>query len=268
MVARGAECTFLRDILAHFDRSPRTALFLHLPELPADGPLNRALDAVLDETTRLGVTVEEAERAMLCSDLSPSAYYERAFSAKRRKELRRLKKRLSECGELTFERLSDSEKLERWVDEFLALEAAGWKGDAGSALACASETKTLFRSAMMGAAAAGKLERLAFRLDGKPIAMLANFVSPPGAFSFKTAFDEDYARFSPGLLLQIENLDLLNRSDVKWADSCAVEGHSMIERIWGDKRRMVSRNIAIGGKLRRAIFSGLMAYETRSKGAE
>ena len=28
-------------------------------------------------------------------------------------------------------------------------------------------------------------------------------ISPPGAFSFKTAFDERYARFSPGVLLQL-----------------------------------------------------------------
>jgi len=92
-----------------------------------------------------------------------------------------------------------------------------------------------------------------------------NLVTPPGAYSFKTAFDEDYARFSPGMLLQLENLTLIERPDIYWADSCAVEGHPMIERLWRDKRRMVSRNIAIGGPLRRAVFRLLMAYETRTR---
>ena len=115
----------------------------------------------------------------------------------------------------------------------------------------------------MGAAKAGRLERLALRLDGKPIAMLANFNAPPALFSFKTSFDEDYASYSPGLLLQIENLDMLKREEIHFADSCASEGHSMIERIWREKRSMSSRNIAIGGGLRRFISAQLMAYETR-----
>lgn len=97
--------------------------------------------------------------------------------------------------------------------------------------------------------------------------MLSNFITPPGAYSFKTAFDEGYARFSPGMLLQLENLALLERPGVAWADSCPVEGHPMIERLWRDRRRLVSRNIAIGRPMRRAAFRLLMAYETRSRNA-
>ncbi|HSF12608.1 MAG TPA: GNAT family N-acetyltransferase, partial [Erythrobacter sp.] len=137
----------------------------------------------------------------------------------------------------------------------------------GSALASAPDTRAFFAETLAGAAAAGRLERLALRLDGRAIAMLANFITAPGAYSFKTAFDEDYARFSPGMLLQLENLALLERPGVQWADSCAVEGHPMIERLWRDKRRMVSRNIAIGGPMRRAAFRLLKAYETRRRGA-
>jgi hypothetical protein len=39
----------------------------------------------------------------------------------------------------------------------------------------------------------------------------------------------------------------------------------MIERLWRDRRRIVSRNIAIGGPLRRAAFRLLMAWETRPR---
>ena len=78
---------------------------------------------------------------------------------------------------------------------------------------------------------------------------------------------ETYARFSPGLLLQLENLSLLERGDIEWADSCAAPGHSMIERIWREKRRITTRNVAIGGAIRRAAFRALMAYEMRGKDA-
>ena len=265
LVKTGLEDEFWRALLGHFDHYARRALFLHLPLLPAVGPLEAALARVLHEQARAQYTVGEESRALLTGETSAAAYLEAAMSTKKRKELRRQHARLAEEGTLAFERVEGSEGLAEWTAEFLALEAAGWKGAAGSALASAPDTRALFEQSLAGAAAAGRLERLALRLDGRAIAMLVNFITPPGSYSFKTAFDEDYARFSPGMLLQLENLALLERPDLHWADSCAAEGHPMIERLWRDKRRVVSRNIAIGGPLRRAAFRLLMAYETRPR---
>ena len=122
-------------------------------------------------------------------------------------------------------------------------------------------TATLFREALKGAAARGRLERLAIRLDGRPLAMLATFLCPPGAFSFKTAFDESFARFSPGVLLQRENLHLLARTDIEWTDSCAAMDHPMIDHFWRERRVVARHNIAIGGKARRLLFRALAARE-------
>lgn len=265
LVMKGFENAFWRAVLSHFDRHSDRALFLHLPQMPADGPINAALDDVLAQAGRRNFIVDSGERAMLASDASPSEYLAASMSAKKRKELRRQRSRLSEMGELSVERSLNGDGLAAWIAQFLALEAAGWKGEAGSALASADTTRNFFEETLTQAAEADRLERLSLMLDGKPIAMLANFVTPPGIFSFKTTFDEAYARFSPGLLLQIENLDLLARGDIAWADSCAAQGHSMIERIWREKRRFVSRNIAIGGPLRRLAFHALMKYETRGR---
>lgn len=265
LVAAGHEEAFWRDLLAHFDRRPARALFLHLPLLPAGGPLDEALERVLAASPRPHYIAAREARAMLAGETTAAAYLEGAMSAKKRKELRRQHNRLAEEGALAFERVEDDTGVTAWTAEFLALEAAGWKGKAGSALASSPDTRVMFEQALAGAAAAGRLERLALRLDGRAIAMLANFVTPPGAYSYKTAFDEAYARFSPGMLLQLENLALLERAGFGWADSCAVEGHPMIERLWRGQRRMVSRNIAIGGPLRRALFRLIRAYETRPR---
>lgn len=191
---------------------------------------------------------------MLASDLSPEAYLEASLSGKKRKELRRQARRLSEEGELAFERRTDAQDLGRWCDRFLALEAAGWKGKAGSALACSPATEAMFRESLAGAARLGRLERLTLTLDGRPLAMLATFLSAPGAFSYKTAFDERYARFSPGVLLQRENLAMLEREDIAWSDSCASADHPMIDHFWRERRRIGSLSIAIGGRLRRFAF--------------
>lgn len=265
LVANGCEKGFWRALLKELDGTPGPALFLHLPALPERGHLNQALDTVLSARSRPSAIVERKSRAMLASSLNSEDYLAKAMSAKKRKELRRQHKRLSELGNLTFERLEDTTCLDPWIEQFLTLEAAGWKGEAGSALKDNTATYAFFADTLSAAANEGKLERLALRLDGKPIAMLANFLTAPGAYSFKTAFDEDYSRFSPGLLLQLENLDLLGRQGIAWTDSCAVEGHSMIERIWREKRSFISRNIAIGGSLRRLTARALMAYETRER---
>ncbi|TNE33336.1 MAG: GNAT family N-acetyltransferase [Alphaproteobacteria bacterium] len=265
LVRRGHALGFWRTLLATLDEEPGGALFLHLPQLNETGPINRALEVVLASQDRAAGIVHRSERALLQSNLGPEAYFEASLSAKKRKELRRQERRLGEEGCLTFERQHGSANLDHWIGEFLGLEASGWKGAEGSALASATASARLFNEALTGAAHAGKLERLTLRLGGKPIAMLANFLTPPGAFSFKTAFDERYARFSPGVLLQQRNLELLSRSDIAWCDSCAAEGHPMIERIWREKHAIISRSIAIGGSLRRRLFEPILRAETKKE---
>lgn len=265
LVAQGFERAFWRELFAWCDARPGAALFLHLSQMPAEGALHEALRQVLAEQGREARTVLREDRALLRSDLSPEAYLDESLSSKKRKELRRQHRRLAEQGALSVERTAGTEALADWTDEFLALEEAGWKGEQGSALVCDPYTAALFRSALEGAAARGRLERLAIRLDGKPLAMLATFLAPPGAFSFKTAFDEAFARFSPGVLLQRENLELLARPGIDWTDSCAAMDHPMIDHFWRERRTVARHNIAIGGKARRLLFRALATRESGSK---
>ena len=261
LVAAGHEHAFWRALLGWADRNAGRALFLHLGHIPLAGPLYDALHAVLAEQDRAHALVHREERALLSSDLSPAAYLEGSLSGRKRKELRRQHARLSELGTLAVERQSDATGLDAWIEAFLALEAAGWKGDASSALASAPETTRLFRNSLRQAAEAGRLLRLALTLDGAPLAMLASFLAPPGAFSFKTAFDERYARFSPGVLLQLENLSLLEHPGIRWTDSCAAADHPMIDHIWRERRAIGRISIAIGGPVRRWLFDRLVRAE-------
>ena len=248
-------------LLDHLDRQGPGPLFLHLAAMPLEGPLHHALTTVAGDERRAFGLVHREERALLASHLGPEAYLEAALNGKKRKELRRQFARLSEQGQLAVERQDGAAGLTQWIARFLTLEAAGWKGKAGSALACAPATQALFREALEGAAARGRLERLALTLDDQPIAMLATFLTSPGAFSYKTAFDEQLARFSPGVLLQRENLALLERDGIAWCDSCAAADHPMIDHLWRERRAIGRISIAIGGRLRRTAFSLLLAAE-------
>ena len=261
LVRLGYEKEFWNTLLPVLDQNSGQALFAHFNCLSVDGPLVAALEAVCRAENRRCALVHREERALLHGDMTPEAYLEGAVRSKKRKELRRQKNRLAEEGALTFTRYSDATDLTEWINDFLALERAGWKGANGSALDCSIQTRSLFSNALKGAAENRRLERLELRLDGKPLAMLVNFLCAPGAFGFKTAFDEDYSRFSPGVLLQIENLALLQRNDVAYCDSCASEGHPMIDSLWTGRRAIGRYSVAIGGSGRRAIFGALLKAE-------
>ena len=265
LVRDGAEADFWALLLQRLDTHPEGAMFLHLTGMHLDGPVGAALEAVCRASSRRFALFHREERALLQHGQTPEVYLASHMRGKKRKELRRQYNRLAELGELEFQRTDGCSHLDLWVDAFLALEKRGWKGANGSALACNASTEALFRKALHGAVREGKLELLSLRLDGRAIAMLVNFLTPPGAFSFKTAFDEDYARFSPGVLLQIENLKLLNRTDIDWCDSCAAQDHPMIDSIWAGRRAIGRYSIAIGGPVRRAAFALLLMAE-KAKG--
>ena len=125
--------------------------------------------------------------------------------------------------------------------------------DAVEALRRASpDTEGFFRDAVAEAFAHGRLEFRRMDLDGAPVAMLINFVASPGSFSFKTAFDEAYARYSPGVLIQLDNLASTSRAGVEWMDSCAAQNHPMIDSLWGERRAVVRVSVPLSGWARRA----------------
>jgi hypothetical protein len=247
--------------LTELDAHNNPSLFLHLTGIPITDLVAAGLEAVCAEERRRYALVMSEERALLERGLGREDYLAAHVRGKKRKELRRQHKRLAEEGTLAFSRRERDDGLDQWICEFLDLEQRGWKGANGSALACSDDTRALFDAVLHGAAAAGRLERLDLRLDGRPIAMLVNFLTPPGAFSFKTAFDEDYARFSPGVLLQIENLALLERENIQWCDSCAAQDHPMIDSLWGGRRAIGRYSVAIGGRTKRAAFAALLTAE-------
>ena len=261
LVRAGFETLFWSILLGWCDAAPWARTLLHVPRLTENGPLHRALVQTAQTRGGEAEVVHREERALLESTSSPEEYWESAVRAKKRKELRRQANRLAELGIVHLRRWQPGDAIDPWIDAFLALEARGWKGRAGSALASHSETQAWFRAILAGAAAAGRLDMRALDLDDRPLAMLINFLCPPGGFSFKTAFDEDYARFSPGVLLQQANLDLLDDTRINWVDSCAAPGHPMIDSVWRERRALIWVNVGLSGPSDRLRFALLTRAE-------
>jgi len=270
LVRAGFESLFWSILLGWCDAAPWARTLVHVSRLTEDGPLHRALVNVARTRGGEAEVVHREERALLESDLSPEDYWDAAVRAKKRKELRRQANRLAEQGAVAFRHWQPGEAVDPWIDAFLDLEARGWKGRAKSALASQSDTQAWFRAILIAAGDAGRLDMRALDLDGRPLAMLVNFLCPPGGFSFKTAFDEDYARFSPGVLLQQANLDLLGDPQIDWVDSCAAPGHPMIDSVWRERRALVWVNVPLssaGDRFRFAMLTKTERLWRRWKGA-
>jgi len=256
LVAAGEERAFWTATVAALDAAPWAPGLLHLRRLAEGGPVHRGLAGA--------AVVHRRQRAFLSSELGPQAYYEQAVRAKKRKELRRQRNRLAELGRLEARLLDDRDQLGEWCDAFLALEQAGWKGRVGTALAAAPAAEAFFREALAGAWDSGRLQFRRLDLDGRPIAMLVNFLSAPGSFSFKTAFDEDYAQYSPGVLIQLDNLAILDDPAIAWMDSCAAQDHPMIDGLWTERRSIVRATVRLKGARRSAIWAVCRALELGS----
>jgi hypothetical protein len=68
-----------------------------------------------------------------------------------------------------------------------------------------------------------------------------------GSYAFRTAYDEHYAKYSPGLLLELETMRQIEaHREVRWMDSCAAPRHPLLTRIWRE-RRMVRRSLFSNG---------------------
>ena len=130
----------------------------------------------------------------------------------------------------------------------MRLEAAGWKGREGVAASSRASDSDFLCQMAQGAARHGRLQMLALRLDQKPVALKLNLMTGEGSFAFKIAFDESFARFSPGVQLELDNVERAHRlPELRWMDSCAAPNRFMINHLWPDRREMQTIFFATGG---------------------
>lgn len=217
-------------------RGETSAALFEWRGLRGDGPVRHALTDTMNRLGFEGFRERSHTRALFRPAATADDYLARALPGKKRKELRRQARRLAELGTLTHDELAQGGDLEPWLDEFIALEDRGWKGRTGTALRRDPAALAVFRDTARGAFACGRWMTLALRLDGRAIAMKCNLRAGAGAVAFKIAYDEAHARFSPGVLLELEQLRRLHLPGAPaWMDSGAAPDHPMIDHLWRDR---------------------------------
>jgi CelD/BcsL family acetyltransferase involved in cellulose biosynthesis len=217
---------------------------LLMPYMPEDGPLAEAFDAALARCGMREARFGAHRRALLAPQEDGAHYLEHAIAGRKRKELRRQARRLDERGAVTVAASKDPSAIAAALRDFLALEASGWKGRAGSAARDDAPIRHFMQAAVDGLAAEGKAALYRLCSGGRPIASGIVLRSGVGAWFWKIAYDEGLARFSPGVLITLELTDaLLADPSVAFVDSCATSGHAMIDHLWRERLALSDRLI-------------------------
>jgi len=230
----------LAAVLAWLRARPGVAGLI-LPGVERDGALARAVRAL---SVRAALRLEEANpRRRAALVLGCAAGFEAGLEKKRRKEWARQGRRLAERGRLQARLVEGAEGIER----FLALEAKGWKGARGTALG-ADRGRRAFARAMLGAfTERDRLQIHELVLADSAIAMGVVLRAGARAFYWKTAYDEGVGEFSPGVQLTLALSRGLEREPgLALVDSCALQDHPMIDRIWLGRIELVDFVFAAG----------------------
>ncbi len=216
-----------------------------LPKLAVEGPFVAALDRVQARRGASKTDFDLHRRALLMPGADRAGYLARALGAKHRKELPRRRRRLNELGVVTHDIAVEEPDILPALDCFFALEASGWKGRAGTAATQRDELREFFNAAITELAREGKARIDLMRLDGKPIAVTVALRSGDMMFGWKTAYDEAFAKYSPGALLMLDLSEaMLADESVVAMDSCAVANHPMIDHLWSERRAIADRLFA------------------------
>jgi hypothetical protein len=237
------EAAALLAMLLDRDRWPRSwPTLVAASGIVAEGPAWEALGALALQG-RIGLHVlARWERALLDRAAAPDAesYFRLHMSGTQRKRLRAKRKALErEAGPLALKIANGADAVAGAFRIYLALEAAGWKGRAGTALARDAAGRAYVEDVLLSMAEAEGAFAAVMSAGAEPVAAGLFLRAGGEAVFWKTAYDERFARHSPGVLFDLALTDWLygqrwfERLDAGHDDSVDPDG-----LVWKQRRRM------------------------------
>jgi CelD/BcsL family acetyltransferase involved in cellulose biosynthesis len=215
------------------ERLPKLAL---LPFVPTEGTVAAAFARAL---LRHGGALEifgTHQRALLAPATERLTYLDHAVARKKLKDLRRQRRRLLDKGQLRTLTARTADEIPRALSDHLALELSGWKGRKGSAAAQDGAIRGFMQAVVGALALEGKVRVDRMIQNGHPLASTITLRSGTGAWFWKTAYDEDFARYSPGVQAALDLTEhLLAEPEILRVDSCATADHPMIDHLWRER---------------------------------
>jgi hypothetical protein len=206
---------------------------LILRDVALDCAVVKTFTRVLEQGGMRPRLLQSHVRACLDATREADELLRDALGAKKLKELRRQRHRLAEHGEVAFAVARTPDEVARALENFLPLEASGWKAERGTALAQDDGDATFIRRAVKALAETGQCEIVTLRAGDTPVAAAIVLRHLDRAFYFKLGVDERFAKFSPGVQLTLDvTRHLCADPAIAMVDSMAAADHPMINPIW------------------------------------
>ncbi|SIQ28157.1 MULTISPECIES: GNAT family N-acetyltransferase [unclassified Bosea (in: a-proteobacteria)] len=249
VVDRDRAADACRALMRHVLASGDLPHSLSLPLLPLEGP---GFDALSEACADIGGSMavyESWSRPVMIPRPGdePESYLRRSLGSRYKKRMQQVRA-VGRSGALTFRRSRGAAASEA-LEAFLVLEAAGWKGKSGTAIACDPDHARYIRRLVQLFAEADGVLVDALLLDGKTLAMGLLLESAGRRHFLKIAYDEAEARHSPGRLLTVAMLRAdLGGAPPAFFDSGAGEEVDAGTYVWGERRRMGNVVMQIGKK--------------------
>lgn len=253
----------LAAMFAKIRETPDLPKLLQAGDMSDGVPLMESLTSALEQGAGAWRLIERRTRAKLATRLHPDTYWASSMSGRSRQGFARKRRQLARQGKLEFLSVDEPAAVATGVEEFLALEASGWKATRQSALACDPASAFFTRRMVSGLSARRLVSIQSLRVDGLPVAMWIILYSGSGAFTWRTAYDESHRRFSPGmLLLEDTTIHLLSNPAVASTDSCNHRDIGFQAERWAGRHDVVDLLIDVGPA--RPLRLGLLASRERA----
>lgn len=236
----------LSALFAWAKEAPGGPALLEWQRFGGDGPVYKLLVDFVSSAGRMSLHLESRTRPLLCRRQDADEFMRLGYSARHLGTNRRKERRLAEQGRVEYYELAPGDDANAWAEDFIRLESAGWKAGGAAAIAASDASRRFFRAIVERGWQRGKLMILGLRVDGVSIGGMCNLLTANAGFLYKVSFDERFSRYSPGELLQQENIRRLHaRPTLHWMDSLAEPSFEHIYR-WLDRRTIQSVVVSTG----------------------
>jgi hypothetical protein len=216
-----------------------------------DGPVALLIRTAASDLGLPLIVFESFDRGFLGRHDPPA--YKQAHSAKTLSNLYRKQRNLGKELGVSADIVDRGNEPEA-IDDYIALEASGYKADVGVAMATVPGEAEYFRAMCQAFAAAGRLHLLSLSALRKTPAMIAWVRGGDTFFQFKWSYDEQFAKYSPGIILHTEAMRYFDeKTDARFLDTCTWGENEMINRLYPDRRSITSYFVILGPSLRDRI---------------
>jgi CelD/BcsL family acetyltransferase involved in cellulose biosynthesis len=211
-----------------------------------DGPVAGLLRGAASRTGHHLIEFDGWERGLLRrrdgdGDGDGEPYWLRGIGKNRRRTIRQHRTHLEEAlgAGVAVRRRVDGAA----VDEFLALEGSGWKGHELGGLAFGRQqcSTQFFEDVCRRYLRSGRMWFLSLEGPDAPVAMVCFVRSGRGVFAYRTAYDEAFAKYGPGVEVFLAAMEqFVQEDDAGWLDTCSAPGNTHLLGLFPDRHAMAT----------------------------